>query len=243
MKNKLTKKEILVIQGTSPEFLSQDQIGGLSQDQIGWLSQDQIGWLSQDQIGWLSQDQIGWLSQDQIGWLSQDQIGGLSRYQIGGLSQDQIGWLSQDQIGWLSQDQIGWLSQDQIGWLSQDQIGGLSQDQIGWLPEKTIKKILALKKECIWEKPYTKLLKAITASGNRLIQSSWHTCETAHCVAGWTVTLAPHGKELEQKIGTGPAARLILRSSRPDAPLPRFDGNADEDAILAFIEARAEEEK
>ena len=144
----------------------------------------------------------------------------------------------------LSKDQIGWLSRNQIGWLSRNQIGGLSPDQIGWLSPDQQKKIKSFwDKIPLWVKPYTGLLKAITASGNKLVQSTWHTCETAHCVAGWTVTLAPGGKELEALIGTGSAARAILRKSRPDAPLPRFDGNAPEDAILAFIEARAEEEK
>ena len=189
------------------------------------LSRAQIGWLSRAQIGWLSPDQIGWLSPDQIGWLSRAQIGGLSPDQIGGLSPDQIGWLSRAQIGWLSPDQIGWLSPDQIGWLSREY--------------PSIAKLL---KKYEWKKPYTNLLAAINSPGCALKMKTWHTCETTHCIAGWTVTKAPMGKELEAEIGTGPAARLILMASRPGAPLPRFDSNAPEDAIMAFVEARAAEE-
>ena len=164
-------------------------------------------YVSCDQIGALSRDQIGWLSRDQIGWLSRDQIGGLSC--------DQIGWLSRDQIGWLSRDQIGWLSRDQIGWLSEE-----CQQAIGLKDVPTL------------EQPYTKILKAING-GKNLEMSAWHSCNTMHCIGGWTVVLTKGGKELERKLNsTATAARMILRASRPDAPLPNF--NASNEAAMAL---------
>ena len=70
---------------------------------------------------------------------------------------------------------------------------------------------------------------------------TWHTCETTHCVGGWTVKLTPGGKELERKYHTRLAAELILSASRPDAPLPNF--TASNEAAMAFIQARAKEEQ
>ncbi len=155
-----------------------------------------------------------YVTKDQIGGLSQDQISGLSRHQISGLSQDQIGWLSQDQISWLSRAQIGWLSQ-------------------------ACQEIIGLKNVPTLEKPYTKILAAVKG-GQQLNMRSWHTCETTHCIGGWTTTLTPKGKELEMKFGLPLAAELILRASRPGAPLPNF--TASDEAAMAFIEARAAEE-
>jgi hypothetical protein len=46
--------------------------------------------------------------------------------------------------------------------------------------------------------------------------STWHKCETTHCRAGWTVTLAgEQGKALEKFYGTPHAAFLIYRESDP----------------------------
>ena len=194
---KLTKQQILEIQGTDARYITKDQ------------------------ISWLSPAQIGALSPDQIGWLSRSQIGALSPDQIGGFSPDEIGWLSRSQIGWLSAAQIGVLSPDQIGWLS---------------PE--CRDVLNLKDIPKLEKPYTKILAAVNGGG--LEMQRWHTCETTHCIGGWTTTLTPKGKEFEAKFGLPLAAELILKASRPDAPLPNF--TASNEAAMAFIEARAAEE-
>jgi hypothetical protein len=54
--------------------------------------------------------------------------------------------------------------------------------------------------------------------------SSWHTCSTTHCRAGWVVMLAgEEGKELEKKTSTLFAAMTIYRKSS-DIPvhIPRF---------------------
>jgi hypothetical protein len=176
-------------------------------------------------VRWLSRDQIGWLSPTQIGGLSTTQIGGLSRDQIGGLSRDQIGGLSPTQIGWLSPTQIGGLSPTQIGWLSRDQKAIFEEIQKG-VP--------------ILEKPYTKILEAIQGQG-KLEMSTWHTCDTTHCIGGWTCVLTPGGRKFEALFSSpGDAAAQILRVSRPDAPLPNF--MASNEAAMAFIEARAAEE-
>jgi hypothetical protein len=44
--------------------------------------------------------------------------------------------------------------------------------------------------------------------------STWHTCETTHCRAGWVVVLAGEaGKELESKTDTCFAAMAIYNAS------------------------------
>ncbi len=109
-----------------------------------------------------------------------------------------------------------------------------SGDDLGCLEELT-KGIPKL------ESPYTKLKEAIGDGSCNLNMSSWHTCETVHCLAGWTVTLAgTRGKEIEKKFGTEATATFILRASRPEAPLPNFF--ATDEQATAFINARAAEE-
>jgi hypothetical protein len=69
-----------------------------------------------------------------------------------------------------------------------------------------------------------------------------HSCETTHCLAGWTVHLAgKKGYALENRVGWQVAATLIHRKSRPDAPLPFY--LASHEAATAYIKARAAEEK
>jgi hypothetical protein len=71
--------------------------------------------------------------------------------------------------------------------------------------------------------------------------STWHSCKTTHCIAGWTVHVAGKaGYGLERITDTATAAAAILRKSRPSAPLPNF--YATDEAAMAFIEARAAEE-
>ena len=44
----------------------------------------------------------------------------------------------------------------------------------------------------------------------------WHSCESAHCRAGWAITLAGRaGKALEERLGTNAAAALIYMASDP----------------------------
>ena len=92
-----------------------------------------------------------------------------------------------------------------------------------------------------FDKPYTAVLNAIGADGEKLIADSWH-CGGTHCLAGWLVELAGvAGRTLERDHGTGRAAKLILRRSCPGAELPGFYWSKVD--LLAFIAARAAEEK
>jgi hypothetical protein len=54
--------------------------------------------------------------------------------------------------------------------------------------------------------------------------STWHTCETTHCRAGWVVMLAgDEGRKLESKTSTLFAAQQIYRASSPiHVSPPRF---------------------
>ena len=45
---------------------------------------------------------------------------------------------------------------------------------------------------------------------------SWHTCDTAHCRAGWVIALAgAGGRALEWAMGTPSAAAIIYMASDP----------------------------
>ena len=60
--------------------------------------------------------------------------------------------------------------------------------------------------------------------------STWHTCKTTHCRAGWVVMLAgKKGLELEKETNTLFAAMCIYgKSTNIKVHIPRyFDNNAD----------------
>ena len=66
-----------------------------------------------------------------------------------------------------------------------------------------------------------KILEAISRGNNKLGMSEWHTCETTHCRAGWTIVLAGEkGAALENLLHTNAAAALIYAKSRPDKRVP-----------------------
>ena len=53
--------------------------------------------------------------------------------------------------------------------------------------------------------------------------STWHTCETTHCRAGWAIHLAgAAGAALEFGMGAPAAGALIYAASRPNKPIPNF---------------------
>ena len=58
----------------------------------------------------------------------------------------------------------------------------------------------------------------VCESHDTLEMSRWHTCETVHCIAGWTVTLHPQGRLLESIYGTSAAAALILHVCEGEVP-------------------------
>ena len=75
------------------------------------------------------------------------------------------------------------------------------------------------------------ILDAIESDGNALNMSTWHTCETTHCRAGWAITLVGEaGKVLESIYGPNVAGALIYNASRPGVPIPDWMAT-DEDAM------------
>jgi hypothetical protein len=84
---------------------------------------------------------------------------------------------------------------------------------------------------------------AAASSPGALDMGQWHNaCGTAHCRAGWVVTLAgDEGKALERRIGTPAAATLIYLASDPTIErFPNF--YTDNDTALADMKAMAEAE-
>lgn len=78
------------------------------------------------------------------------------------------------------------------------------------------------------------ILAAIEADGCALEMSEWHTCETAHCRAGWAIHLAGRpGAALEARFGANVAGALIYAASRPDMPVP--DWFVDDAEALADL--------
>jgi hypothetical protein len=69
-------------------------------------------------------------------------------------------------------------------------------------------------------------------------QSVWHSdCNTAHCVAGWTVTLAENrGKAAEDALGTPLAAAFLLGVPTMDCPFGANDG----DKVIPWLQGLAE---
>ena len=80
---------------------------------------------------------------------------------------------------------------------------------------------------------------ASASNGTRLDMRVWHSeCGTAHCRAGWVVTLAGDaGRALEARIGTANAAHLIYAASDPTRPLVDFYASGAE--ALRDMRARA----
>jgi hypothetical protein len=83
------------------------------------------------------------------------------------------------------------------------------------------------------------ILDAIEVGGGALDMSTWHTCETTHCRAGWAITLAGKpGAELERRYGPQRAGAMIYRAST--GRVPHFF--ATDDRALADIRERAAEQ-
>jgi hypothetical protein len=65
------------------------------------------------------------------------------------------------------------------------------------------------------ENIHQKVLEAVS-DPEALDMSTWHTCDTTHCRAGWVVTLAGEaGKKLEEETSTAFAAYQIYKKSSP----------------------------
>ena len=89
---------------------------------------------------------------------------------------------------------------------------------------------------------HTKIL-AVIEAGGKLEMSSWHTCETTHCRAGWAIHLLGNlGYYLESQYGSSVAGALITHASCPwMEKTPDF--HCDNETALADIRACAERER
>jgi hypothetical protein len=75
----------------------------------------------------------------------------------------------------------------------------------------------------------TKILNAVISGDGSLDMRRWHSCETAHCRAGWAIHfLGEEGHALEEKHGSEAAGALIYAASRGDGTFPNFYMNTDQ---------------
>ncbi len=90
------------------------------------------------------------------------------------------------------------------------------------------------------ENIHQKVYEAVQAP-DALDMSTWHTCDTTHCRAGWVTTLAGEaGKKLEMETSCLFAAMQIYKASgSPINPCRFYDSNED---ALADMKKLAEEE-
>jgi hypothetical protein len=86
-------------------------------------------------------------------------------------------------------------------------------------------------------------LEAATATEDSLAMSTWHSCETTHCRAGWVTFLAEkEGADLERRFGPALAGSMIYRaSSNIKVGMNEFYKNNKE--ALESMQKAAEEEK
>jgi len=84
-----------------------------------------------------------------------------------------------------------------------------------------------------------KLLQIIDSGAGNLNMSTWHTCETTHCRAGWAIHLAGTvGAELEARFGPQRAGAMIYRAST--GRVPHFF--ASDERALADIREQAQQQ-
>ena len=83
---------------------------------------------------------------------------------------------------------------------------------------------------------------AVESTPESLDMSSWHTCETTHCRAGWVVFLAGDpGKELEKQTSTEFAAKQIYKASSTIKVSPTRFFETNEKAMADIIRCAKEE--
>ncbi len=88
---------------------------------------------------------------------------------------------------------------------------------------------------------------AAASQPNGLDMSTWHTCDTTHCRAGWVVTLAGDaGKAMEWCLGTPAAAAFIYLKSDPNiGRIPDFYASSENalDDMKRLAEQEAAKQK
>ena len=96
----------------------------------------------------------------------------------------------------------------------------------------------------IIENIHHKLLQAVTATKTALDMSTWHTCGTTHCRAGWIVKLAgEEGQKLEKETSTLFAAMMIYKASSPLRLSPARFFDSDKEAMEDIKRCAEEESK
>ena len=85
-----------------------------------------------------------------------------------------------------------------------------------------------------------RILEVVESGAGKLDMSSWHSCKTTHCRAGWAVHLAGEaGFELERKLGAQHAGAAIYRASTGRVP-HFFANNVNAMADIRRCAAEAE---
>ncbi len=83
------------------------------------------------------------------------------------------------------------------------------------------------------------ILSIVETGCGEIKMETWHSCETAHCRAGWAVELAgEEGAKLENMVGSAVAGALIYAASCPTLPIPNFYSTNEE--CLADLRKRCE---
>ena len=142
------------------------------------------------------------------------------------LNEDELKIIS-DQLSGLTGAQLSGLTGDQLSWLTRDQRSGIT------IEDNKIPKVKNL---------YSQIFNKINNESCSIKMDQVHTCETTHCIAGWTIFLCgQEGKDLEQEYGWELAARKIHEKNYPKKRLPYY--YASNEAALAYVEARALEER
>jgi hypothetical protein len=86
------------------------------------------------------------------------------------------------------------------------------------------------------ENIHSKILEAVTAEGNSINMSSWHSCDTTHCRAGWAVHIAgKEGYELESQTSTQFAAMQIFKASSDVKVSPVRFFESDKEAMADIV--------
>lgn len=64
----------------------------------------------------------------------------------------------------------------------------------------------------------SRIYRVVKDQPERLDMTTWHTCDTTHCLAGWAVSLHPQGESLVSKLTIDPAAAIIFNACCGEVP-------------------------
>ena len=81
------------------------------------------------------------------------------------------------------------------------------------------------------------ILAAVSEEGCSLNMSTWHSCETTHCLAGWATTLHPQGKSLDAALGTNAAGAILFNACEGEVP----DFYSDNEEAIKWLKKGVEQ--